>query len=596
MYKFPAEILKAYEALMIPFLLMSYEEGENHLVLVSDGMLKFMGTTREAVAKLSAEEMNNNVFSRIHPDDVGKIKEIASGFVAGSSVYDVVFRAIKYDGYHKIHAVGRWQPLEDGSRIAIIYYADLSEYELIMADNTDNFSHLQNDDFYTDSLTNLPNFNYFNKYSEDRVNAIRVLGAEPVILYYDLDSMQSYNTSYGIQKGDELMMLVASILSQEFSMAQIIRGPEDHFIVLDKYLGKAELVKKVEKINQRIKSEAYGNTTGAHVGICVLKKHTLAKEGLDYAKRAHKLLGQNLNICYKFYSAKDNYDFLNQRYIIENFDRAIKHNDIKVYYQGLMRVETGKLYGFECLARWIDSERGTIMPSDFIPALEKYHLMHDLDLFMFEQVCREIIIRHEGGLELVPVSINFSRQDFDYIDVVGELNRIYDKYELKKYGVKKSNFMVEITEQDMATATDAFNKQLKDIRKSGYKLWIDDFGSGYSSLNVFSSIDIDLIKFDMDLLRHLDDNNSANRVLISALVGVARKLGIHTLCEGLETQEQLAFLKNCECELAQGYLYHKPMSLDDILASYRKEKYVVPFETTEERNAKDDAWNNGEEE
>ncbi len=120
--------------------------------------------------------------------------------------------------------------------------------------------------------------------------------------------------------------------------------------------------------------------------------------------------------------------YLQERYIIENFDKALSCGWIKVYYHSLNRVDSQKVAAFEALARWIDPERGKIYPNDFIPALLKYHLLYKLDLYMFEQVCREVIIRHDNGLPLVPVSVNFSRQDFLHADIVNTMNSLFDKY------------------------------------------------------------------------------------------------------------------------------------------------------------------------
>ncbi len=591
MYEIPEEIRKVFESLMIPFTFLQYEDGITFPVLVSEGMLSFMKVSRQQISQYSSDGLNGNMFEKVFPDDASRLQAMIDGFVKGENECDILFRAKREDGYHNIHAVGRWQPLPDGNKIAMMTYADMSEHEEVVSEIAEHYSLFQKDDFYTDALTNLPNLNYFNKYCEDRATAIRMQGKKPVIMYYDLDSMQSYNTGYGTQKGDELLALVARVLCEEFPDAQVTRSADDHFVVLDKFTSEEKLIEIVEKVNQRVKSEAFGNTTGTHVGICVMEQHISAKEALDHAKLSNKMLGQNLNNCYRFFSIMDNFEYLGERYIIENFYKALNNGYINVHYQGLMRVESGKGYGFECLARWQDPDRGIIMPKDFIPALEKYHLMHDLDIFMFEQVCREIPLRQEAGLTLLPLSINFSRQDFDYIDVVGELNRIYDKYEIEKYGIDKSNFMIEITEQDMATATDSFNKQLKDIRKSGFKLWIDDFGSGYSSLDVFSRFDIDLIKFDMELLKNLDKHNGANRVLLKAMIEVAHKLGIHTLCEGLENNQQLEFLKEAGCEFAQGFYYHKPISLEKVFMKDNISVIIPKWETTEERKALEEAWN-----
>ena len=254
-----------------------------------------------------------------------------------------------------------------------------------------------------------------------------------------------------------------------------------------------------------------------------------------------------------------------------------------------MRLETGKTTVQEALARWVDPVRGIISPGEFIPVLEKYHLLYRLDLHMVEQVCRDIPTRVEAGLLLLPVSINFSGQDFDYIDVPEALNRLYEKYDIAKYA-DKGYFIVEITEQDMARGTESFHAQLRRLRREGYKLWLDDFGSGYSSLNMFSRFDFNLIKFDMELLRNLDDHNGANRRIIQAMINIAKELGIHTLVEGMETEAQRQFLREVGCELAQGYLFHRPEPLDSILYRHSKGQTSGACETPEEREQHIRKW------
>jgi EAL domain-containing protein (putative c-di-GMP-specific phosphodiesterase class I) len=142
---------------------------------------------------------------------------------------------------------------------------------------------------------------------------------------------------------------------------------------------------------------------------------------------------------------------------------------------------------------------------------------------------------------------------------------------------------VEITEQDMATATEEFHEQLRALRNMGYKLWLDDFGSGYSSLNVFSRFDVDLIKFDMALIQHLDDRNGINREIIKAMISIARAMGIETLAEGIETEDQQSFLKSAGCDLAQGFLLRRPVPMETILYIVRGESYTGRWETEAER-------------
>jgi EAL domain-containing protein (putative c-di-GMP-specific phosphodiesterase class I) len=185
---------------------------------------------------------------------------------------------------------------------------------------------------------------------------------------------------------------------------------------------------------------------------------------------------------------------------------------------------------------------------------------------MVEQICREYQIRKEAGLPEIPVSVNFSAQDFDYVNVADALNGT-----LEKYNLPRSSIIVEITEQDLAQATDHFREQLGRIHDSGYLLWLDDFGSGYSSLNVFGQYHVDRIKFDMDLVRHLDENNGANRVIMKHIVRMCQEIGVHTLAEGVETQEQYQFLKEIGCELVQGFYFFKPEPVDVVISNIRRE-------------------------
>jgi EAL domain-containing protein (putative c-di-GMP-specific phosphodiesterase class I) len=209
---------------------------------------------------------------------------------------------------------------------------------------------------------------------------------------------------------------------------------------------------------------------------------------------------------------------------------------------------------------------------------------------MIDQVCREIPGRIALDLPIQPVSVNFSAQDFDYLDINEELNKITDSYNLEQYGVTRRDFIIEITEQDIAVATDNFCDQLHAIRESGYRIWMDDFGSGYSSLNVLGCYDIDLIKLDMDFLRHLDDYDGTNRHIIPAIVEMARTLGIHTLAEGLETEDQLCFLRENGCELAQGFYFLVPESLEGMKTKYENGKKMIPSESPDEREEQRVKW------
>jgi EAL domain-containing protein (putative c-di-GMP-specific phosphodiesterase class I) len=265
--------------------------------------------------------------------------------------------------------------------------------------------------------------------------------------------------------------------------------------------------------------------------------------------------------------------YWDERYIIDSYKTALEQHWFKVYYQPIVRISNRKMVSLEALARWIDPVRGTIPPSEFIPILSRMHRLYMLDLYMVEEVCREFGIREEAGLPLLPVSVNISAQDFDYVDVPEKLKEITDKY-----GVSRDSIIVEITEQDIAEGEEPFKEALERIREYGFRLWTDDFGSGYSSLGVLSQYKVDRIKFDMALVQHLDDNDGANRKIMEAMVGVCREMNVGTLAEGVETKEQLEFLESIGCDLAQGFYLFKPDPTDVSIFKFKNRKEDIPYE------------------
>ncbi len=437
------------------------------------------------------------------------------------------------------------------------------------------YERLQKDLYYNDSITGIPNLIFVKQFADERIHKLRASGITPAVVYFDLRSMNSYNTEYGYSRGDELLKLTAETIRETFPDALVGRGEGDHFIVIDAY--DEDIRVKAHQINETVKKGAYGRTTGIQCAIVKMESDIKAVEGIQRARVTLKKIGDDLNIVCREYSSDEDAEYLTSRYVLQHFDEAMKKAWIKVYYQPILRTGTKRISALEALARWEDPVRGMISPGQFIPVLSRYHQLHKLALYMAAQICREFRIRNETGLPLIPVSINFSGQDFDYINVANMLNRTLDKFKLPR-----SSIIVEITEEDLAQATDQFVAQLQKIHDSGYQLWLDDFGSGYSSLNVFSKYHIDRIKFDMDLIRHLDDNNGVNRIIMKSVVEMCRQMGILALAEGIETEEQYQFLKEIDCELVQGFYFFRPGSLETTIPIIRDHGDQVLDEMQEE--------------
>ena len=594
MYIFPDEMRKIYESSPLSFVYYQNIDDKPVPILASSGFCKNTGMSRENVL----EWLQRGLFERMHPDDVGVLSQISDNFLHQRDTYDVIFRVkltpidstphdISGSPYVLIHGMGFWQTMPDGTELAVVTYSNLTATREAIQEKAKDYLLFQKDRFYTDSLTELPNINYLHEFGPEKIDMIIADGKTPNIIYTDIFSMQSYNTQYGFNEGDKLLRLTAETLTQLFPKALVTRGADDHFILVSWLDNNDEIEKRLHKANKIIRKRAYGNTSGIRSGICPVNDNRDLNRALDHAKHALKRIESNMTREVAFFSLERENSYWQNRYIVENFDRAMKNGWIKVYYHALYRIETQKIAAFEGLARWIDPTRGTISPAEFIPVLLKYHLLYKLDLYMFDHVCREIKIRYENKLPIMPISVNFSRQDFDHADIVKEMNKIYDKHGMDKY-VDKSYFIVEITEQDIAVGADTLRVQLQKIRKNGYKLWLDDFGSGYSAINMFSRFDFDLVKYDMDLLRNLDEHKGVNRVILKELVYVARKLGMHTLIEGLETKEQLSFVKEIGCELAQGFYYHKPEPLDETIFRMVNGVNLKEYETPAERSELND--------
>lgn len=437
----------------------------------------------------------------------------------------------------------------------------------VMQQDMTVYERLQKDQYYRDALTGLPNMFFLQQFADERINMLRSSQSHPAMFYFDIRSMVSYNTEYGYSKGDDLLRLTARTLRDAFPDALVGRGEGDHFIVIAPW--DDQIDQKARQISDTVRKEAYGRSAGTQCAVVSMDDLTAA-EGAQYARNTLKLIGDDLNVVCRHYSPEDDSENQMNLYIIQHLNEALQNGWIKVFYQPILETVSKKVTHLEALARWVDPVRGMISPGRFIPVLSRYHLLHRLDLFMVEQICRDFRLREESGLASLSVSVNFSARDFDYADIAGELSRLSEQY-----AVPPDRLIVEITEQDLAQATDSFISQLRRIHESGYRLWLDDFGSGYSSLNVFGQYHIDRIKFDMELVRHLDDNGGVNRIIMESITDMCRRMGIHTLAEGIETQEQYRFLCDIGCEMVQGFLFFRPEPLDKTISAIISERQLT---------------------
>lgn len=287
-----------------------------------------------------------------------------------------------------------------------------------------------------------------------------------------------------------------------------------------------------------------------------------------------------------------------EAFVIKTFKKAMECHDIQTFYQPVIRTSSKQLCSLEALARWISPEIGMVYPDEFIPVLEKEGLIHLLDATILRQVCARLRSSIANGETPIPVSVNLSRLDFSLCDIFTVADGIVSDYQ-----IPHDLICFEITESVMAEEKDLMLGIVERFRSAGYQIWMDDFGSAYSSLNVLKEFSFDEMKLDMSFLRPF---NLRSKRIVTGIVRMAKDINIHTLTEGVETEEQFAYLRDIGCEKVQGYLFGKPMPFDDTLANLRKKgiqtelphdrKYyddigaidylsAVPFMTPEEHEA-----------
>lgn len=287
----------------------------------------------------------------------------------------------------------------------------------------------------------------------------------------------------------------------------------------------------------------------------------------DMAKMAADSIREDGNRSWAVYNPSMGRDMVNTAFVLRNFENAMEKGHIHVYYQPITRALTGKVCSVEALARWEDPEKGMIFPGNFIPVLEKMKLIHLLDRYVIESTARIYHRLKKAGYPIIPVSVNLSRVDFDTLKPFDFMEEI-----IYRYQVPRQFFHIEVTESAMTRDTGVLRNELFRFKKAGYQLWLDDFGSGYSTLNVLKEFPFDLLKIDMAFLRNF---NEESRKIIRSIILMAKNLSIHTLAEGAETKEQVDFLRESGCEDIQGYFYGKPMSIEEFEEKLGEGSYVA---------------------
>ena len=554
-----AELHRYYDRLTSGICLIGMEPGEP-ILFVNKGMLKIYHCTDEAdFYRFTGKRLQGMVDA----EDYYPIAHMAGSDQTGF----VTFRfRTRDEHFRRAEGSASVISLDDGKKAWLLQIIS---------------SELKGISTQTDSLTGLLGMrSFFRKaFQIARESSPEGRLSEYCPIYFNLTHFRLYNSLHGVAAGDHCLKYIASVLRKAFPDALISHFSADGFGVLA--TKKKDLFQTIEVVCSRVNGYINNSNIVLKAGVCLLKDDDIhiVRHSFDMAKIACDTIKTDATRCWAIYTREMGVALEKRDFVLENFNTALEKGYIKIYYQPVVRTMTGKICGVEALARWEDPVYGRLTPNVFIPVLEQARLIHKLDGYVLNQVAKQLHYQLANKRPVLPVSVNLSRHDFNLMDPFAVVEKV-----ISRYNLQRDYFRIEVTETALVKEKHNLLRSLKQFQQSGYQVWLDDFGSAYSSLNVLHNYHFDELKIDMAFLHNF---NEQSRQIIKAIVLMAKELGIHTLAEGAETKAHVDFLKDIGCEKIQGYYFGRPMTYED-LSSFCKH-YEHGLETRREEPVYDKA-------
>jgi len=410
-----------------------------------------------------------------------------------------------------------------------------------------------------DQLTNLPNRQFFKTNLNNLCSKIERYGQKAALILLDVDKFQNINDSFGHTMGDELLVMIAKRLKNRIRKYDMLSrlGGDEFAIIIDQYKEIKDVIRIVEDILRELRDEFQLSNKiiikiEASAGIVLLPQDANSAEtALQYADSALNRAKKSGRANYKFYTQEMTQQYFKNLEFEQKLKDAIQNNEFEMYYQPQVDIKTDKIIGAEALIRW-NSADGLVPPNQFIPIAEESFLINDIGKWVLEDVCKQGKIWYDKGYRL-SLAVNLSSNQLQYQNIKLLINEI-----LQKTKFPTNLLEIEITEGAVMDNVKEGMELLHAIKALGIKIAIDDFGTGYSSLSYLKKFPIDVLKIDKSFVDNLPHNHD-DVAISKAIINMAKALDYKVLAEGVETQEQLAFLQEHKCDIFQGYYKSKPL-------------------------------------
>lgn len=421
---------------------------------------------------------------------------------------------------------------------------------------------------YHDSITGGWNYNKFKVDAQALLKNAK--SREYAMIYLDINKFSYINDTFGYNAGDLILAEVAKELDRVIKDTECCaRLSADNFVCLLEYESNEAMIqrglafqKSCEERLERINSRFRVQFTSAIYKVS--RGETDVPSLVGKADIAHKTIGSIHTGSIVFYGDRIQKDFLRKKKLESAMWHSLKQGDFIIYLQPKIDLATREIVGTEALARWQHPTEGLILPGDFIPLFESNGFILELDFYVYEKVCRLLRKWLDAGETVMPISVNVSKAHLVNQQFAAQLKAL-----IEKYGIPPELFELELTESVLMDDAEEAAAMIRDLKELGFSILIDDFGSGYSSLNQLKDLTVDVLKLDKEFFRK-DGMAEKDKIIVDGIIRIAIDLNLKILSEGVETQEQVDFLISAGCHLVQGYFFAKPMPVEEFetLAGY----------------------------